>query len=225
MAPSRSPLEYDVSVSAEKRRRTRKRGFSGAFEARERTCDHPYCDAKAEYRAPRSPDQLEDYYWFCLDHVREYNSSWNFFANFTDDELEAQMRADVVWDRPTWRFGEAPLKLHGRHLTGEGRAWSRLGFDDPFEILGDNATMNPGAAPEIGAPRPLRRNLPVNERRALDILGAHDGMRRREIKTLFKSLVKGLHPDMNAGERRDEDRLREVVWAWEQIRGSRSFPE
>ena len=57
--PQRSPFDYDVSVSADKRKRVRRRGFSGAFDAAERQCDHPYCSQKAEYRAPRSPEQLE----------------------------------------------------------------------------------------------------------------------------------------------------------------------
>ena len=39
----------------------------------------------------------------------------------------------------------------------------------------------------------------------------------------FEAAVKDLHPDMNGGRRDDEARLSEVVWAWEQIRASRSF--
>lgn len=30
---------------------------------------------------------------------------------------------------------------------------------------------------------------------------------------------------MNGGKRDDEARLTEVVWAWEQIKSSRSFPD
>ena len=38
-------------------------------------------------------------------------------------------------------------------------------------------------------------------------------------------MVKDLHPDMNNGNRADEDRLKEVVWAWEQIKRSRKIPD
>ena len=38
-------------------------------------------------------------------------------------------------------------------------------------------------------------------------------------------MVKDLHPDMNGGNRADEDRLQEVVWAWDQIKESRNFRE
>ena len=44
-----------------------------------------------------------------------------------------------------------------------------------------------------------------------------------EIRKQYKSLVKDLHPDMNGGNRADEDRLQEVVWAWDQIKDSRNF--
>jgi DnaJ-domain-containing protein 1 len=99
----------------------------------------------------------------------------------------------------------------------EDRAWSRLGIEDPMELLGANATQNPGRA--------VGRKLPPTERRALDILEAKDSWTKVEIRRQYKSLVKDLHPDMNGGDRSDEDRLQEVVWAWDQIKDSRNFRE
>ena len=72
------------------------------------------------------------------------------------------------------------------------------------------------------AARP-QRQLPPTERRALEILDAQDSQTKSEIRRQYKALVKDLHPDMNGGRRDDEARLAEVVWAWEQIKGSRSF--
>ena len=45
-----------------------------------------YRDKAGQYRAPKSPDVLDDYYWFCRDHVREYNLKWNFFEGTTEAE-------------------------------------------------------------------------------------------------------------------------------------------
>ncbi len=70
-----------------------------------------------------------------------------------------------------------------------------------------------------------RRALPGNERRALDILGARDDMGRAELRRLYRDLVKSLHPDLNGGTREAEGQLRDVVWAWDQIRGSRNFAD
>ena len=69
------------------------------------------------------------------------------------------------------------------------------------------------------------RRLPPTERRALEILDAKDTWSKVEIRKQYRSLIKVLHPDMNGGDRSDEDRLQEVVWAWEQIRESRSFKD
>ncbi len=207
----KSPFEFDMRVSSDKKRRTRgRRGMSGAFETSTRICDHPGCEEAGQYRAPKSPDILDDYWWFCRDHVREYNLKWNFFAGQTDEEFQKSIDDARVWDRPTKPFKKA---------TEEDRAWARLGVEDPHQILGENATRNPGRA-TTGT-----RRLPPTERKALDILDARDHWSRGDIRKQYKSLVKDLHPDMNGGNRDDEDRLQEVVWAWDQIKDSRNFRE
>lgn len=204
------PFGFDISVGADKKRRTKgRRGMSGAFETSSRKCEHPGCEEAGQYRAPKSPDVLDDYYWFCREHVREYNLKWNFFTGSTEEEYQAQIDRDRVWDRPTKPFRKGV----------EERAWSRLGIADPHEVLGANATQNPGRA-GTGT-----RKLPPTERRALDILEAKDHWSKPEIRKQYKSLVKDLHPDMNGGARTDEDRLQEVVWAWDQIKNSRNFRE
>lgn len=198
--------------------------MTGAIEDSRRPCDRPGCDGRGQYRAPRAPDRLNEYYWFCLEHVREYNRSWNYFANMTPEEFDAFQRADSVWGRPTWRFGQQPRKPLGIEAHAEGQAWRRFGFDDPLEVLGANATINPGGRGR-DVPPPPRRKLPANLRRALEVLGAEDHMTRAQIRAIYKDLVKSLHPDMNGGRRDDEARLREVVWAWQQIKGSRAFAD
>ena len=221
---ARSPFDYDVSVSADKARRTRRRGMSGAFESGRRVCEAPGCTEPAAYRAPRSPDELDAFRWFCLDHVREYNRAWNYFENWSDEAVAAQFDADRVWDRPTWGFGKGDGKAR-ENGHAEGRAWARYGYEDPFEVLGDNATQNPGRNGHAEAPgrEPPRRHLPPQERRALHILGVPETAERAEVRDRYRALVKDLHPDMNGGRREDEARLREVLWAWDQIKGSRRF--
>ena len=207
---TRPPFEFDIRVSADKKRRkTGRRGMSGAFESSQKRCEYPGCAEQGTYRAPKSPDHLDEYFWFCKDHVREYNLKWNFFQGTTDEEFQKFLEKDRVWGRATEPFGKKP---------DEGRAWSRLGVDDPMAILGEKATLNP-AKPTSTA----TRKLPSTERKALEILDARDTMTKAEIRKQYKSLVKDLHPDMNGGDRSDEDRLQEAVWAWDQIKDSRYF--
>jgi len=213
LTSKRPPFEFDIRVSSDKKRRARgRRGMSGAFETSTRRCDAPGCTEPGQYRAPRSPENLDEYLWFCKDHVREYNLKWNFFAGQTDDEVRDRLDRDRIWERATRPFGDS---------SDDSRAWARHGIRDPHEILGDNATRNPGTAAPA-APSKTRR-LPPTERRALEILDARDSWTRMEIRRQYKSLVKDLHPDMNGGNRADEERLQEVVWAWDQIKDSRHF--
>src|SRR5258708_20034110 len=67
-----------------------------------RLCDHPGCAGTGDYRAPRSRDRLDMFYWFCLDHVPDYNARWNYYAGMSASEIEAEIRNDAVLPRPTW---------------------------------------------------------------------------------------------------------------------------
>jgi hypothetical protein len=131
---TRPPFEFDISASADKKRRkTGRRGFSGAVETSQKGCEYPECKELGAYRAPKSPDILDEFYWFCKDHVREYNLKWNFFQGTTDDEFQKFLDKDRVWQRETKPFSQ----------KDDGRAWQRLGVDDPMALLGPNATQNP----------------------------------------------------------------------------------
>ena len=205
------PFEFDIRVSSDKKKRkTGRRGMSGAFESSQKPCDFPECSAPGLYRAPKSPDQLDDFFWFCKDHVREYNLRWNFFEGATDDEFQKFLDKARVWERETKPFSQ----------KDDGRAWARLGVNDPMQLLGEKATQNPGKVQST-----VTRKLPSTERKALEILDARDTWTRTEIRKQYKSLVKDLHPDMNGGNRADEERLQQVVWAWDQIKDSRFFKD
>ncbi|MEM7177528.1 MAG: J domain-containing protein [Pseudomonadota bacterium] len=220
MAP-RSPLEYDVSVAADKRRRQRVRGMSGSLATHERCCEWPDCNKKAEYRAPVSPDQINTYRWYCLEHVRMYNQSWNFFADWDPDEIDAQRRADQTWERPTWKLGKAPHDPANGQPHAEGKAWARWGFTDPMELLGDSATIN--ATQADGRPKP---RLTREEARAMDVLNVdHEVTMRAKVRARYRELIRDLHPDMNGGESVDPERLSRVLRAWDILKKSRNLSD
>jgi len=205
--PKPDPFGFDMSVSNAKKKNTRgRRGMSGASETSTRVCEHPGCKEAGKYRAPKAPDVLDDYFWFCRDHVREYNTKWNFFDGTTEAEINAQQSKDRVWDRQTKPMGDP-----------EARAWARLGIEDPHQVLGENATRNPGKGGGAG------KRLPPKERQAIEILEAKDHWTKAEVRKAYKALIKVLHPDMNGGDRSQEEQLQQVVWAWDQIKDSRNF--
>ena len=204
------PFGFDMSVSSAKKKNPRgKRGLTGGSETSTQVCQHERCSEAGKFRAPKSPDVLDEFYWFCKEHVREYNLKWNFFTNQTEAEMNAQMSKDKVWERETKDFRDP-----------EARAWARLGIEDPHQVLGENATKNPG---RNGTSAGNSRRLPPTERRAIEILDAKDGWSKAEVRKAYKALIKILHPDMNGGDRSQEEQLQEVVWAWDQIKDSRNF--
>jgi hypothetical protein len=209
---SKTPFDFDLRVSADKKRKQATRRGTTAPEATGRACDHPGCKLQGAYRAPKSPDLLDEFFWFCKDHIREYNLKWNFFNGTTDEEFQAIVDKDRVWGRETKPFSR----------IGDGNAWARMGVNDPIEILGDKGTQNRGPQATTGG---ATRKLPPTERRAVEILDSRDTMTKAEIRKQYKALIKVLHPDMNGGDRSHEEQLQEVVWAWDQIKDSRFFRE
>ena len=81
------------------------RAFAPDPDAPGRFCDMPNCPNQGEFRAPKSRSALREFHWFCLEHVRAYNASWDFYKDMSPDEIEANLRADSAWQRPTWPLG------------------------------------------------------------------------------------------------------------------------
>ena len=210
---NKSLLDYDISVSADKKRRSKRSSASGGFEASLRTCEADGCSEKAKYRAPKSSNNLENFHWFCLKHVKEYNTKWNYFKNHSEEEFEEEFNLSKTWGRKTKPFG-TKSSVNSTHSDGNSRL--RFGIEDPYgfiDNLGSKQTTSSSA----------KKRLNHSEQKALAILGATDEMTKNEIRKLYKILIKDLHPDTNDGKRDDEERMTEVVWAWDQIRNSKRF--
>lgn len=205
----KSPFDFDISISAHKKRKAAKRRKHATPTPTGRVCDYPGCKAPGLFRAPKSPDHLDEFFWFCKRHIREYNLQWNYFEGASAEEFKEILDKDRLWERETRPFSR----------QGDGNAWARMGVRDPLDILGDKGTRPPPGPSEKTA----RRRLPPTERRALEILDARDTMSRAEIRRQYKALIKTLHPDQNGGDRDQEEMLQEVVWAWDQLKDSRHF--
>ena len=76
-----------------------------------RKCDDKDCKKKGECKAPRSRLMLNQYYFFCLEHVKEYNKSWDFYKGLSVNQIENSMREDIIWNRPSWPLKGNPRKI------------------------------------------------------------------------------------------------------------------
>ena len=181
-----------------KRRNTRPRAFDPDPNAPQRCCDMPDCTKPAGYRAPRSRDSLNQYYWFCLEHVREYNARWDYYKGMSPGQIEAHLRADISWDRPTWAFGQGPGQSK-RTMPNEDDIL------DPLDILGQNRRARADRARAQAEPR-----IPAHLREPLAVLGLDWPVTLANAKTHYRALARKHHPDTNQGDLAAEERLKKI---------------
>ncbi len=180
----------------------------GTVEDEGPVCEWNGCRGRGTHRAPKGRHHEGEFFRFCLDHVREYNKSYNYFAGMADDDIAAYQRSAATGHRPTWSMGVKDAEKARTHKT-----WADE-FIDPFGMF---AGMRSKTA---SSPERERRPLKNMERRsfaALDLEGWEDAS---EIKTRYKTLVKRLHPDANGGDRSSEDRLRQIIQAYHYLKSA-----
>jgi DnaJ domain len=204
---SDSPLFDRIRVKPDQDRRLR---------AELPACQWPRCDAPATHRAPKGRLRANEYWRFCLEHVREYNNSYNFFAGMSDDAIAKYQKEDLTGHRPTWKMGSIGGKPGEAKRGSRGHRGPGWAADDPFGLF---EGVGPGGA---GHARPAAegRKILNAQRRALDALGLEADAKRADIKAKFKVLVKRHHPDANGGDRTSEDRLREIIAAYNYLKSA-----
>ena len=172
-----------------------------------RLCDHPGCLAGGDFRAPKSRLDLHDYYWFCLDHVRAYNSAWNYYAGMSDAEIEADIRHDTVWQRPSWRLGD-------RHGPGYAER-----IRDPLGVFSEHSDGTGPRRRANGSNDPARRVLSAREQ-ALAVFEIEPPFTMVHLKARYKTLVKLHHPDAHGGDKAAEEKLKIINQAYATLKAS-----
>ncbi|HEX4409531.1 MAG TPA: DnaJ domain-containing protein [Xanthobacteraceae bacterium] len=199
-----SPLFDQIRVKPDKDRRLR---------TELPACEWPSCKASATHRAPKGRENATEYWRFCLNHVREYNSSYNYFAGMTDDAVAKYQKDSLTGHRPTWKMGSVGGKRGKR--PEKGFRGADRPADDPFSLFEDSGgrTGHARRAPE-------ERKILNAQRRALEALGLEADAKRADIKAKFKILVKRHHPDANGGDRGSEAQLREIIVAYNYLKSA-----
>lgn len=155
-------------------------------------CMAPGCALGGDYRAPKARDRLNDYYWFCLEHVRAYNAKWDFFKGMSQTEIERELKRDVTWQRPSWPLGGGP-KIY-----------------DPLGLLGGEQPLH----------EPPKERLWSKEAQALAVLELPATATFDEVKQRYKSLAKRLHPDITGADKDAEERLKIVNQAYSTLKAA-----
>jgi hypothetical protein len=197
MVQSRAPkFKSDIRIRPEKRK-TR--------VTETRMCEAPDCIHAGNCRVPKSPNNLDEYIWYCSAHARAHNEAWDYFKGMGDAAIQRFREEALTGHRPTWplgkraakaRMGQTPLNnLHDSHAM--------------FAEDGDTATVR----------RP-ERHLTRLQIMAMDTMQLAHNATLIEIKARYKELVKRFHPDANGGDRGAEERLKQVIKAYGVLRAS-----
>ena len=173
--------------------------------ARDR-CAVPGCGEPGEYKAPMEPANFNgpgSWRFLCLDHVREHNSAYNYFHGMSPEEISAAQSPYGHWEPAIRAFSAT---------AGATPAWND--FADPLDVIAARFRIVRDTAPS-------RFSQP--ERRVLSVLGLGEDCDRHALRSRYSKLVRRYHPDKNGGDRSHEDRLREVIEAYQSLKRSRVF--
>lgn len=178
-----------------------------ALRAHSPRCAEPGCNAPGAYRAPQGRGREGKFFHFCLDHVRQYNRSYNYFNGMSDADVARYQAQTATGHRPTWSMG----------VNGKGEtAYTAFadGFQDPFGLF--SGRFGAGRQQEETRRRPVHNA----QRKSLTALNLDETAGAAEIKARYKALVKRHHPDANGGDRSSEDRLREIIQAYTYLKSA-----
>ena len=165
-------------------------------------CEWSKCKKIGVYRAPVEKDNSKKFKLLCLEHIKAFNKSWNYFADMKEEEIENFIKSDLTWHKPTKSFGSS---------------------ENFFRILWVNALDDkPGMFKDSIFKNFKKSKLSDKDRDALKILGLKNDTNWSDIQKRFKILVKKYHPDKNQGSREYEDILKKITLAYSQLRLSMS---
>lgn len=161
-------------------------------------CDMPGCNAEANHKAPKDRS-LNNYYWFCFEHIKEYNKAWDFFSGMSADDIEAHIIRSALWDRPTWKFeNHKDLENELKHKAGQTYHF----YDEKPD----------GTKERKKEYRQVDTNTPEYE--AMAIMGLEPPLDFAMIRVKYKALVKKHHPDLNKGDKKSEALIKSINMAY-----------
>ncbi len=159
----------------------------------ERCCDHPGCTKKGEYRAPKDRN-LKDYYWFCLEHVQEYNSKWNYYDGIRTDAPEEEA------PKRRMRFNNFSTKI--KYNFG-------FGIDEDYNFF-DEYDLDYAKSQSIYFSAKDKEYLRVMEL-------SQEEFSLENLKKQYKKLVKKYHPDINQNDKLAEEKFKKLGEAYKAL--------
>jgi len=162
-------------------------------------CEWENCMEIGDYKAPMEKDNSKNYRWLCVEHIKLFNKSWDYFDGMNQNEIEIFLKSDMTWHRPTQKFGSS---------------------DNFFNILWNNALND-----QFNFFKHVKNAHILNEKKlsekdidAFKIMELELNASWPIIQKKFKTLVKKFHPDKNSGNKQFEDKLKRITLAYSHLK-------
>jgi hypothetical protein len=172
----------------------------------EKQCQHPGCALPGDYKAPMGRNREGQYIFMCLGHVQAYNKGYNYFQGMSDDAIADFQKDALTGHRPTWTIG---AKSNGPAAADGVKP------HDPLGMFAD-ASRTKKPTPEEEA----RSRYGKLALKALETLHLDENATREIIRAKYKNWVKRLHPDANNGDRSREEKLGEIIRAYNTLKSA-----
>ena len=188
--------------------------FHGRVHGAGRPCAYPRCHEAGEFRAPDPKGQAAsangpgDYQYLCLDHVRQFNAGYNWFAGMTADEISMAQSPTQFWPSEARAF-----RVNGN--VDSPPKWAD--FTDPLDAI---STRFRSRLPKERADGHF---LSLEDCKALRTLGLGEDADRRALRSAYSAKVRAYHPDKNGGNRSYEKALQDVIAAYTHLKTSPAF--
>ncbi len=160
-------------------------------------CDWNNCLNEGIYKAPIEKDNSKKFRMLCLTHVKEFNKNWNYFEGMNDNQIYEFIKSDMTWHKPTQSFSSS---------------------DNFFKVLWNNTLRENLSDIKDDYFNHNKFKFDSNDIKAFGILGINIGIKWEKVQQKFKKLVKKFHPDMNAGNKKYEDKLKLITLAYTQLK-------
>lgn len=181
------------------------------------TCAWKGCEETGAHKAPAGQGREGQYLMFCVDHVREYNASYNYFVGMSDEQVARFQKDNLTGHRPTWKTGTTAGPASGNKMRGPTPTPDQL---KQARVNDAHGFFSFRAKREADSAEPRRYIRPL-DRKALEVLHLTDAATKEQIKARYKDLVKKHHPDLNGGDERSAEALREIIQAHNQLKASK----
>lgn len=192
--------------------------FHGRMRGSVQPCASPECAAPGEFRAPdptgrnSGPNGPGDYQYLCLDHVREFNSAYDWFDGMDAEAIAAAQSPLNVWPTETRAF---------RSTAGVDNPPKWADFHDPLDAI--SARFRAGVEARMPKKSANGTLLSQADKHALGKLSLTASASRRDIRRAYSEKLRRFHPDKNGGDRTHEKALQDVIAAYTHLKQHAAF--